>query len=189
VAGVELNSVGQFEQLLQAAVEPGRALDRLARKVGAGGVADQKRVACDHEPGLVAAGAVDDDEAAMLGPVPGRVQDSDLHVAERDLLPVLERLVRVLRVRRRVNVDRDLVLQSEPPVAGDVVRVRVRLEDARDAHVALLGLPEIGLDRVRGIDDHGLTRGLVADQVGRAAEIVVDELPKLHEKDPNSVRR
>ena len=40
--------------------------------------------------------------------------------------------------------------------------------------------PEVGLDRVRGIDDHGLTRGLVADQVGRAAEIVVDELAKLH---------
>ena len=74
------------------------------------------------------------------------------------------------------------MLEREAPVPGDVVGVRVRLEDARDAHVALLGLREVGLDRVRGIDDHGLTRGLVADQVGRAAEIVVDELPKLHEK-------
>ena len=50
----------------------------------------------------------------------------------------------------------------------------------------LLGLGEVLLDRVRGVDDHGLARGLVADQVGRAAEIVVDELPKLHGKDPNS---
>ena len=46
---------------------------------------------------------------------------------------------------------------------------------------------EVLLDRVRGIDDHGLTRGLVADQVGRAAEIVVDELPKLHEGKPTAV--
>ena len=64
----------------------------------------------------------------------------------------------------------------------DVVGVRMRLEHARDPHVPLLGLLEVGLDRVRGIDDHGLTRGLVADQVGRAAEVVVDELSELHEK-------
>ena len=127
-----------------------------------------------------------DDEAAVLGPVAGRVQDADLHVAERDLLPVRERLVRILGLRGGVDVDGNAVLEREPPVPGDVVGVRVRLEDARDPHVPLLGLLEVGLDRVRGIDDHGLTRGLVADQVGRAAEIVVDELPKLHEKDPNS---
>ena len=74
------------------------------------------------------------------------------------------------------------MLEREPAVPGDVVGVRVRLEDARDPDVPFLRLGEVGLDRVRGIDDHGLTRGLVADQVGRAAEIVVDELPKLHEK-------
>jgi hypothetical protein len=37
------------------------------------------------------------------------------------------------------------------------------------------------LDGVRRVDDYGLTRGLVSNQVGRAAEIVVDELPELHE--------
>ena len=118
--------------------------------------------------------------------MPGRVQDADLHVAERDLLPVRERLVRILGLRGRVDVNGNAVLEREPAVPGDVVGVRVRLEHARDPHVPLLGLGEVRLDRVRGIDDHGLTRGLVADQVGRAAEIVVDELPKLHEKDPNS---
>ena len=126
------------------------------------------------------------DETAVLRPVPGRVQDADLHVAERDLLSVRKRLVGILGLRRGVHVDGDAVLEREPPVAGDVVGVRVRLEDARDPHVPLGRLLEVGLDRVRGIDDHGLTRGLVADQVGRAAEIVVDELPKLHGKDPNS---
>ena len=81
-----------------------------------------------------------------------------------------------------MDVHRQAVLEREAAVTRDVVGVRVRLEHARDPHVALLGLLEVLLDRVRGIDDHGLTRGLVADQVGRAAEIVVDELPKLHEK-------
>ena len=86
----------------------------------------------------------------------------------------------------RVNRDRHTVLEREAPVTRDVVRVRVRLEHAGDPHLALLGLVEVLLDRVGGIDDHGLTRGLVADQVGRAAEVVVDELPKLHEEEPNS---
>ena len=160
----------------------GRALDRLAREVGPRRVADQQRVAGDDEPRLVAAGAVDHLEAAVLGPVAGRVHDSEHDLAQRDLLAVLERLVRVLGRCGRVHVHRQPVLEREAPVTRNVVCVRVRLEHARDPDVPLLGLLEVGLDRVRGIDDHGLTRGLVADQVGRAAEIVVDELPELHEK-------
>jgi hypothetical protein len=117
----------------------------------------------------------------VLGPVSRRVHDSDRDFAERDLLPVLELLVCVLGLGRRVDMHRQPVLERESSVAGHVVCVRVRLEDARDAHVALFRLLEVLLDRVRGIDDHGLTRGLVADQVGRAAEVVVDELPELHE--------
>ena len=94
--------------------------------------------------------------------------------------------MRIFGLRGRVDVDGHAVLEREPAVPGDVVGVRVRLEHARDPDVPFLRLGEVGLDRVRGIDDHGLTRGLVADQVGRAAEIVVDELAKLHDKDPNS---
>ena len=120
------------------------------------------------------------------GRCPGVCRTRIIDVAERDLLPVRERLVRVLGLRGGMDVDGNAVLEREPAVPGDVVGVRVRLEHARDPHVPLLGLLEVRLDRVRGIDDHGLTRGLVADQVGRAAEIVVDELPKLHGKDPNS---
>ena len=128
--GVELDAVGELEQLLEAAVEAGRAFDRLAGQIGPRRVADQQRVASDHEPRLVAARAVDDDEAAVLGPVPGRVQDADHNVTERDLLPVCERLVRILGLRRGVDVDGNAVLEREPPVPGDVVGVRVRLEHA-----------------------------------------------------------
>jgi len=77
--------------------------------------------------------------------------------------------------------DRNSVLDRKPAVPRDVVGVRVRLQDSDDTNVPLLGLGEVLLDRVGGIDDHGLTRGLVANQVGRAAEIVVDELPELLE--------
>src|SRR6266480_5928920 len=81
-----------------------------------------------------------------------------------------------------MNEDGRTVLKRQAPMSGDVIGVRVRLEDVRDPNVPLLGLFEVRLDRVCRIDDHGLTRGLVADQVGRAAEIVIDELPKLHEQ-------
>jgi hypothetical protein len=81
-----------------------------------------------------------------------------------------------------MNEDRRLVLEREAAVSGDVIGVRVRLEDARDPNVPLLGLLEVVLDRVCRIDDHGLTRGLIPNQVGRAAEVVVDKLPELHEK-------
>ena len=86
-----------------------------------------------------------------------------------------------------MDVHRQPVLEREAPVPGDVVGVRVRLEHARDPHVPLLGLLEVLLDRVRGIDDHRLARGLVADQVGRAAEIVVDELRERTNRKPTAV--
>ena len=108
--------------------------------------------------------------------------DADHDLAERDLLAVRERLERVLGLGGRMNGDGRLVLERQAPVTGDVIGMRVRLEDARDPNVPLLGLLEVLLDRVCRIDDHGLTRGLVADQVGRAAEIVIDELPELHEQ-------
>ena len=47
-----------------------------------------------------------------------------------DLLPVCERLVRVLGLRSGVDVNGNAVLEREPPVPGDVVGVRVRLEHA-----------------------------------------------------------
>jgi hypothetical protein len=61
-----------------------------------------------------------------------------------------------------------------------VVGVRVRLEHARDPQAATLGFREVRLDRVRGVDDDRLARRFVTDQVGRATEVVVHELPKEH---------
>ena len=186
MAGIDLDPVGEGEQLLQASVQAVRAVDRLRGEVRPGRIADQERVAGDHEPRLVAARAVDDRETAVLGPVPRRVQNSDHDLAERDLLPVRERLEVELRLGGGVDEDRRAVLEGQPSVARNVIGVGVRLQNARDAHVTLLGLGQVLLDRVCRIDDHGLTRGLVADQVGRAAEIVIDELPELHGQEPNS---
>ena len=85
--------------------------------------------------------------------------------------------------------DRQVVLERQAAVARDVVGMGVRLEDAHEARLLLLRLAEVLLDCVGRVDDDRRPRGLVADQVGRAAEIVVDELAEEHETRGYSVYR
>ena len=76
---------------------------------------------------------------------------------------------------------RKVVLERQSAVARDVIRMGMRLEDAHEARLLLRRLGEVLLDCVGRVDDDRRPRGLVSDQVGRAAEIVIDELPELHE--------
>jgi hypothetical protein len=85
-----------------------------------------------------------------------------------------------------VDEDRDAVLESKSPVAGNVIGVRVRLEDAGQAHRAPLALLEILLDRERRVDDDGHALVLVADEIRGAPEIVVDELHEEHGGDAST---
>ena len=72
------------------------------------------------------------------------------------------------------------VLEREAAVARDVVGMRVRLEHPDEPDAAPLGLREQRLDRVGRVDDDGDAVVLVADEVGRAAEVVVHELREDH---------
>ena len=92
-----------------------------------------------------------------------------------------ERLVRELRVGCGMDVHCAAVIEGQSPVAREMVGVRVRFQHTHQLRLAVFSLLEVLLDRVRRVDDQRLTRGLISDQVGRAAEIVVDELPELHE--------
>ena len=116
----------------------------------------------------------------MLRPVARRVDAAKKNVAERDLRAIGHRVVRVLGVGCRMDAHRDPMLEREPPVPGEVVGVRVRLDRADDADVALRGLLEVLLDREGRIDDDGVTGTGIADEVGGAAERVVDELREDH---------
>jgi hypothetical protein len=60
------------------------------------------------------------------------------------------------------------------------------LEHRGELDVASFALVEILLDRVRGIDDERDAGMFVADEVGRAPEIVVDELLEEHELDAST---
>ena len=116
----------------------------------------------------------------MLGPMAGRVNAAQDDLAEGDLVPVVHRVVRELGLGGRMDTDGKRVLEREPPVAGDVVGVRVSFDHTRDLDAAAVSLLEVLLDRVGGIHDRGRAGVLVADEVRRAAEVVVDELGEDH---------
>ena len=170
--GEDDDVVRQLEQAVQAVVEALGAVPRLDREVGPRDRADEQRVAGEET-------AVRE-EAAVLGPVAGSVDAAHGDGARGDQVTVGERVVRVLRLGHAVHRDGHLVLERQPAVAGDVVGVRVRLEHADDAHTVPLGLVEVLLDRVGRVDQDRLARSLVADEVGGAAEVLVDELAKQH---------
>ena len=81
------------------------------------------------------------------------------------------------------------MLEREPSVPGDVIGMGVRLQHAHDADSRFVSRLEVLLDRVRGVDQERLPLAGVADQVGGAAEIVVDELAKQHTPEANTGRR
>ena len=134
-------------------------------------VPDEQRVAGQHDP-------VVDEERAVLGPVARCVQDTHRHGADLDHLVVGERLERELRLGDRMHGDRQAVVDREAAVPRDVIGVRMGLEHALDPDALGGRRIEERLDLERGVDDDRDAGGRVADEVGRAAEIVVHELPK-----------
>ncbi len=176
----DLDAVGELEQAVERVVEPLGALGCTDGEVGPGGVADEERVAGQHEPGLIAARGVDDGQAAVLGPVAGRVDHAQGDGADLDRVAVDHRIVRVVDLGRRVDADRNAVLEREAAVPGDVVGVRVRLDRSHDPEPAPLGLGEQRLDRKRRVDEHGDAGFFVSHEVTRAAEIAVQELVEDH---------
>jgi phosphopantothenate synthetase len=65
-------------------------------------------------------------------------------------------------------------------VPGDVIGVVMRLEHVFDADTVEAGKVEVGLDVPLRIDDRGDSRADVADQIGRASEVLVDHLSEKH---------
>ena len=109
MAGIDAEAVGQLGEAAEAVEEPLRALDSADGQIRSRSVADEQRVSGQYH--LVA-----DGECAVLRTVPRGVDHADRHGADRDLLAVGERVVRVLRLRERVHGDRHTLLKREPPV-------------------------------------------------------------------------
>ena len=109
MSGIHLVGVGKLGESLQRVKEAFCPFARLDGEVGTRGVADEEGVAGEDEP-LV------DDEGAVLGPVARRMDDAQRHRSDFQLLTVLERIERELRLRERVNRNRHTVLEPEAAV-------------------------------------------------------------------------
>ena len=181
MARVDLDSVAELDQPAERVEEPLGALASVDGEIGPGRVPDEQGVARQDEPRLGPAREVGDGEAAVLRAVPRRVDAAQDDLADGDLVAVLERLVRILRLGGGVDAHREPVLEREPAVPGEVVGVRVRLDHTHEPDPAALGLLEVLLDREGGIDDDGFSGVLVPDEVRRTPECVVDELREDHD--------
>jgi hypothetical protein len=179
VSGIHLVRVRQTRQSLQRVEEPLGAFTRIDRQVGPRRVADEQGVTREDE-------ALVDDEGTVLRTVPRSVDDADRHAADAELAAVGERVERVLRVRERMHGDGDAVLERESAVSRYMVGVGVCLEHPDDPDAVGRGGLEVLPDRVRGVDNDCLACPCVADQIGGAAEIVVDELAEHHRAEATS---
>ena len=176
----DLDAVPELGEPAQAVEQTLGAFLRFDREIRPSRVADEERVAGEDEPRLLGAGAVDHGEAAVLGPMAGRVNGAQDDLADLDLGSVFERLVRERRLGLAVDANRDPVLERETTVARDVIGVRVRLDNRHDPNLAAFRLRQHRLDVVLRIDDHRDAGVLVADEVRGTAQVVVEELLEQH---------
>ena len=71
---------------------------------------------------------------------------------------------------------------GQATVAGDVVGVVVGLQHVLDPHPVQAGEVQVGVDVPLWVDHRGDAGGGVPDQVGGAAEVLVDDLAEEHSR-------
>ena len=120
---------------------------------------------------------------------PGRVDRLDRQVAQLQHPAVGERLVLVLGLGQLVDVDRRPGRPRQPPVPGDVVGVVVGLQHVPDPHPVQPRQAPVGLDVPLRVDDRRDARFAVGDQVGGAAEVLVDDLAEEHGREESRAIR
>jgi hypothetical protein len=90
--------------------------------------------------------------------------------------------VRVLGAGELVDVDRPPRGPGQPAVAGDVIGVVVGLEHVLDPDAVQPAQPQVRLDRPLGVDHGGDARASVTDEVGGAAQVLVQDLAEEHSR-------
>ena len=178
VSRPDLREVLELEQAPDRVVEIARACFRLDREVRPGEVAHEEGVARDHEPRRPGARLVLDHVRHVVRPVAGRGQGSDADAGDLHGIAVGKWLVLELDAGPIGDVDGGSRCRPKAPAAGNVVGVRVRLQDVRDLEAVLVRQGEVVLDVPLRIDDRRLSP--VRDDVGGAAEILVQHLPEEH---------
>ena len=191
VPGPDLDLVGQRQQpLVQRAEDVGRALARLDREVGAGDVADEQRVAGQDRDRVAAAAGVAEQERGVLGPVAGRV----------DRLDRARRPSSSTQPSANGSCSYSASASSWMWIVAPVARASRPWPETWSAWLWVSSTcsirtpcrrarSQVGLDVPLRVDDRGDAGGAVADQVGGAAEVLVDDLAEEHRRRSISKRK
>ena len=193
---IQHEMVGKREQLLgQRAVQRARhLLDcvlAMSMEIGAAGIADQQRVAGQHQPRLIRAAAVRDQVRVVRGRMPWGGERLDLSVAKLDDLAIGERMMIELNSRSARQIRRGARAPDELAHPGDVVGLHVRVQHRDDRRALRLGDPDVCIDEVDVRLDHRQLRlGLAPKHVRGARRLVVKQLPEEHAdlQDPDTDR-
>jgi hypothetical protein len=164
-----------------------RDLDALAEQVRPPHAPREERVAGEHEPGLLGARPVRDQERGAVRRVAGRVEHGDLDVAQLERLAVGHADVRDDDRRRPVEEHGRPGEGREPARAGDVIRLDVGLEDVGDAQGLLRGRVDIGLDLMLWIHHSAGAHAPSAEEIAGAAGRGVEEMAEDHGSPPSPV--
>src|SRR4051794_41061785 len=106
----------------------------------------------------------------MLWAMPGCMDHAQPHIAERQLLIVLERQMWILGARALKDGDGRAGLLGELMVTGDVVGMIVRLDNVLERQLLPVEKIENLIDHIDArIDDRGLSTGGRANEIGGTA--------------------
>ncbi len=173
--------VWQAQELVLKRVEDAtRAFSFLDREIWSGDVVDEEGVAGEDRPRIVATAAVDQGKGGVLRAVARRMKGANQELADLELEAVLDRLMLVIGLGVPVNVDLRSRGGRQAAMAGDVIGVVVGLKYVLDRYPGIASQREVLVDLEPRIDDRGVTRLLVADEIGGASKIVVGDLAEDH---------
>jgi hypothetical protein len=88
--------------------------------------------------------------------------------------------VRILGLGELVDVDRRAGRAGQPPVARDMIGVVMRLEHVLDPDAVQAAEAEVGLDGPLRVDHGRDACSGVADEIGGAAQVLVQDLAEEH---------
>lgn len=144
-----------MKQLVTQAVvqQTGEFLGRVAiGQIRATYIADEQRVAGENGPGLRRALQIRYDNADTFERVPGRCEESEAALTERDFVAIFDCMMRERCARARSQINLRAGALCQLVMAGHEVGVQVRFNDVRHGEVPLFGGGEIEIHIALRID-------------------------------------
>ncbi len=154
---------------LQRRVEPQQAVEQAVveriripcRQVGTSGAADEQGIAREH--------TVLDAQTHRVARVPGSVQRLQAQASHHQQLAVIEAQIDERRRAQAMHRDRNVESARKLLCGGEMVGVRVRVDDVVDAQSIPRRQGEIAVDETElRIDEHGSAALRAPEQIGLA---------------------